>query len=163
LTLPSKHVRIARHEMMVAISHRTLQECPIHLLADHGPACDHEPSLTSVVGGKIHNYLHVRTRHELGNRCACFGVPLLPEVKASARVSLFGAARAGAACRWVPRLVVFIPPRWLVSEQLGHAFRECIPHRVGEIVLAQRLDHITMASGGFSEERQPQDPQHVLK
>merc|ERR1719277_2548611 len=78
---PSESSRGARHEIVLAVVGRTLQDRPIHLLADLGPTCDHQPSLSSVVGSDHEIDLHVGASHKFGNGRSRAIVPLLPQVK----------------------------------------------------------------------------------
>merc|ERR1719210_589262 len=136
---PSESSWGAWHEIVLAIVARTLQERPIHLLAYLGPTCDHEPSLSSVVGSDNEFDLHVRARHKFWNGRSRAIVPLLPKVKTSCVIGRIGAAGAWTASIWRSSVPASIRGSRLPPEQLGHPCREIVSHLMRERVFAQRL------------------------
>jgi len=160
---PSESSRGARHEIVLAVVSRTLQDRPIHLLADLGPTCDHQPSLSSVVGSDHEIDLHVRARHKFGNGRSRAIVPLLPKVKTSCIIGVIGAARARAAGIWRPPVPALIRRVRLPPEQLWHPCRKIVSHLMRERVFAQRLRHISMAGCRHSQEREDGGVQHGIK
>jgi len=140
------HSRVARQEILGAIGLRPLQNRPVHLLIELGPTCDLKPSLSPMVGGEQDGDPEVRAGSERGNILIAMIVPLLPDLEAFGIPIGFGSARCSRRVILVLGQVAIRRGSRLISEVLGHVARKIRSVAPGQLILAQRRGHPTMAS-----------------